>query len=65
VSYIIPNDISHEKRREIDAHNGEHQIEPVERRDIKTCGEQELYLGDNPVKNITRYGSKHSHHETE
>jgi hypothetical protein len=65
VTDIVSNNIPHEKRREINTHNGQHQIKPVERCNIETGGEQKLYLGDNPVKNITRYGSKHSHHETE
>jgi hypothetical protein len=65
VTDIVPNNIPHEKRREINTHNGQHQIKPVERCDIETGGEQKLYLGDNPMKNITSYGSKHSHHKTE
>ena len=46
---IIFNDMPDEERCEIDAHNREYKIQPVDRRNGEPLGEKHLYLLDNPV----------------
>ena len=60
---IVFHDMPHKERGEVDADDGKYQIEPVIGVVGKPCGEQDLYLLDEPVQDEGRNRSKESDKE--
>ena len=63
VADVVLDDVFHEERRQVDADDGEDEVEPVERLDVEAGGEQPFYLADETVENKGGKGGEKSHHE--
>ena len=60
---VVLDDVAHEERRQVDADDGVHQVEPVVGVGGEVARQQRHYLVDQPVQHRRCHRCQHAHQE--
>lgn len=63
MGYVVFDDVFDKERCDVDSNDGEDEIEPIEGGDVESCGEEVLYLPDEPMEDVGGHGSEESNEE--